>query len=77
MCEEARSLIIGYLDSLEEYDRVHLMLLAAFRREDSEAIQSYRGLLQEVKSKVDIARERFLNHQTAHSCSQAIHFDSL
>jgi hypothetical protein len=49
MCEEAKVLIIECLDAQEQYDRVHLMFLAAYRRDDTEALEGYRNLLQESK----------------------------
>jgi hypothetical protein len=46
MCEETKGLIIECLDAQEQYDRIHLMLLAAYRRNDTEALEDYRSLLQ-------------------------------
>ena len=75
MCGEARILITEYLDALEEYDRSHLMLLAAYRTEDSESIGAYRGLLCEAKLKLKSARARFQEHQKVHNCSEVIHLE--
>jgi hypothetical protein len=75
MCEEAKALIIGYLDGLEEYDRFHLMFLSAYRRNNPEAMEGYRSLLQETKFKLQAARKRFQNHQKAHDCSEVIRFE--
>jgi len=75
MCEEAKGLIIGYLDELEEYDRLHLMFLAAIRRDDPEAKGGYRDLLREAKLKLQSARGRFQDHQKAHRCCEAIKFE--
>lgn len=74
MCEEARALITAYLDALEDYDRIHLMFLAAYRRNDAEAMLGYRELLQDAKVKLANNRERFQEHQELHSCSEAINF---
>ena len=75
ICEEARALIIGYLDGLEEYDRVHLMFLSAYRRGNPEAMEAYRCLLQEAKSKLKAARKRFQDHQKGHDCLAVIRFE--
>jgi hypothetical protein len=74
MCEEAKHLIIEYLDALEQYDRVHLMFLAAYRRDDAEALEGYRNLLQEAKFDLHAERWRFQRHQKAHNCPEAIKF---
>jgi len=76
MCEEARALIIGYLDALEEYDRVHLMVLSARRPNNPEAMEGYRSLLEEAKFKLQAARQQFQDHQKAHNCSEAIRFEN-
>ena len=76
MCEEARALIIGYLDGLEEYDRVHLMFLSAYRRGNPEAMEAYRSLLQDAKSKLKAARRQFQDHQKRHDCFAVIRFES-
>jgi hypothetical protein len=75
MCEDAKALIIAYLDALEEYDRLHLMFLAAFRRDDPEAKEGYRVLLREAKLRLEAARGRFQDHQLAHHCCETIHFE--
>jgi hypothetical protein len=75
MCEEGKTLITGYLDASEEYDRSHLMLLAAFRRDDPESIEGYRGLVQEARLKLQDARQRFQGHQKFHKCCGTIHFE--
>ena len=75
MCEEAKGLIIAYLDVLEEYDRVHLMFLAAYRRNDPEALGVYRRLLQETKLKLHAAGTRFRDHQQVHNCSEVIRLE--
>jgi hypothetical protein len=74
MCEEARALILGYLDSLEEYDRLQLIFLAAYRRNDNETLEGHRSLLHEAKVTLRAARERFKEHQKSHNCSHAINF---
>lgn len=75
MCEEAKGLINAYLDVLEEYDRVHLMLLAAYRRNDPEALGVYRSLLDEAKFKLHAAAARFREHQQTHNCSEVIRLE--
>jgi hypothetical protein len=75
MCEEGKALITGYLDALEECDRRHLMFLGAFRRDDPEGIEGYRGLVREAKSKLQAARGRFQDHQTVHNCCEIIQFE--
>jgi hypothetical protein len=77
MCEEAKRWIVGYMDALEEYDRLHLMFLAAYRRSDTEAMEGYRGVLQESKLKVQSARARFQDHQQAHNCSEVVHLEDV
>jgi len=76
MCEEAKALIIGYLDALEEFDRIHLMFLSAYRRNHPEAMAGYGGLLREAECKMQSARKRFQDHQNAHKCSEIIRFDN-
>jgi hypothetical protein len=73
MCEVAKHLLVGYLDALEEYDRLHLIFLAAYRRNDSEAMEAYRGLLREAKLRIQAARNAFQDHQKVHHCSDVIH----
>ena len=75
MCEDAKTLIIGYITALEGCDRVHLMFLAAFRRGDPAATEDYRGLLREQKAKVQAARQLFQDHQAVHKCCEVIHFE--
>jgi hypothetical protein len=75
MCEEAKALIIGYLDRLEDYDRIHLMFISACRRNNPEAIEGYRSLLQEAKCTLQSARKRYQDHQNSHNCSETIHFE--
>lgn len=74
MCEKAKALIVDYLDGLEEYDRLHVIFLAAYRRNDGEAMEGYRSLLHEAKFRLQAARGRFLDHQVSHRCCQAIQF---
>jgi hypothetical protein len=75
MCAEAKSLIIGYLDALEEYDRIHVMYISACRRNDSEAVEGYGSLLEDAKFKMHSARKQFQEHQNTHNCSEVIRFD--
>jgi len=77
MCEQGKALITGYLDALEEYDRLHLMFLAAFRSDDREGIEGYRGMVREAKLKLQAARTRFQDHQKAHNCCETIHFEEV
>jgi hypothetical protein len=74
MCETAKGLIIEYLDALEEYDRLHLMFLAAYRRNDEESLEGHRSLLMAAKLKLQAARTLFKEHQKNHTCSEAIRF---
>jgi hypothetical protein len=74
MCEAAKTLITGYLDALEEYDRLQLIFLAAYRRNDEETVEAHRSLLLEAKFKLQAARKRFKDHQVFHNCAQAINF---
>lgn len=74
MCETARVLIIEYLDALEEYDRLRLVFLAAYRRNDKESLEGRRALLVAAKFKLQAARTRFKEHQKSHHCSEAIRF---
>jgi len=74
MCETAKALIIEYLDALEEYDRLHLVLLAAYRRNDEESLEGQRSLLVAAKFELQAARTRFKEHQKTHKCSEAIRF---
>jgi len=75
MCEEARHALIGYLDALEEYDRLHVMLLAAYRAKDAEVIDGYRLLVREAKVKLGAAREQFQTHQRTHRCCEVIRLE--
>jgi len=75
MCAEAKALIVGYLDALEEYDRIHVMYISAFRRSTPEAVEGYGSLLEEAKVKVHFARKQFQDHQNTHNCSEVIRFD--
>ncbi len=75
MCEEAKALIIGYLDALEEYDRLHIMFLAARRTNDPEAVEGYRDLLQAAKLKLQTARGRLKDHQEIHNCCISIRLE--
>jgi len=75
VCEDAKYALLKYLDALEEYDRVHLMLLAACRANDAEAAEGYRVLVREAKLKLRAARERFQEHQKAHNCCDAIRLE--
>jgi hypothetical protein len=74
LCAEAKNLIVGYLDTVEECDRLHLMLLAARRGNDAAAAEGYRALLQEDKLKLQAARGRLRDHQKAH-CPGALRFE--
>lgn len=74
MCEEAKVLIIECLDAQERYDRIHLMFLAAYKRDDSEALEGYRSLLQEARVNLQAGRERIQLHQKSHNCTEAIRF---
>jgi hypothetical protein len=76
MCEEAKRLFVGYLDTLEEYDRLHLRLLAAQRSNDPEAMEAYGGLLHEAKLKLEAVRVSFQDHQKLHNCAQAVHLEN-
>ena len=75
MCAEAKDLFVGYLDLLEEHDRLHLMFLAASRRNDPETTEAYRGLLGEARVKLHAVRGQFQDHQKAHNCFEVIHFE--
>ncbi|SPE41583.1 hypothetical protein SBA3_4430004 [Candidatus Sulfopaludibacter sp. SbA3] len=75
MCESARSLLLAYLDALEEYDRIHLVLIGAVKAEDLEGVTAFRSLLDEIKGKLAAARKRFTAHQHTHGCAGAIRFD--
>jgi hypothetical protein len=50
------------------------MFLAAYRRDDSEALEGYRILLQEARVNLQAGRERIQLHQKSHNCSEAIRF---
>jgi hypothetical protein len=75
MCDEAKALLLSYLDTLEEYDRVHLMLLAHYRRDEIEAADGYRHMLYEVQFKLNAARDQFQRHQQSHGCCEAMRFE--
>jgi hypothetical protein len=75
MCYQGKTLISGYLDALEEYDRRHLMLVAAFRTGDPDGIEGFRSLAREAELTFRAARGRFQDHQKAHNCCKAIHFE--
>ena len=75
LCEEAKGHLINYLDALEEYDRIHLMLIGGVRMNDVEAVDGYRRLLHERKFKLNHARELFQKHQSSHGCSEALNFE--
>jgi hypothetical protein len=75
MCAEAKALIIGYLDALEEYDRIHVMYISAYRRSTPEAVEGYGSLLEDAKFKMHSARKQFQDHQNTHNCSEVIRFD--
>lgn len=75
VCEEAKFLLMGYLDAAEEYDRLHLVFLAACRRNDLPAVETFRGRLREAKNGLQAARGRFQQHQKLHKCCEAIHFE--
>ena len=75
MCDEAKALLFSYLDALEEYDRLHLMFLATYKRNDREAAEGYRRLLLEGQFKLNGARDRFQQHQASHGCCEALHFE--
>ncbi len=75
MCEEARSLMAGYLDALEDYDRLHLIFLAAYRRGDAQAVDNCRQLLQDGKQQLESVRAQFREHGKSHGCTEAIRFD--
>jgi len=68
--------LVGYLDALEEYDRFHLIFLAAHRRNDLKAVEAYRGLLHEAEFRLQSARESFQDHQEIHNCSEVIHLEN-
>jgi hypothetical protein len=74
MCELAKTLLLSYLDVLEEYDRIHLILIGAVKTEDREGVKAYRTLLEETRGKLVAARDRFTAHQHAHGCAGAIRF---
>jgi hypothetical protein len=74
MCEEAKTLIIGYLNASEECDRLHLVFLAASRRTDPQATEGYCGLFREAKVKLEAARRRFQEHPKTHECCESISF---
>ena len=73
MCEEAKILIVEYLDAVEYYDRICRISRAAGRN-DPEALESYRRLVQEAKWNLNYSRERLQRHQESHSCSESMRF---
>lgn len=73
MCEEAKNLIVEYLNAEEHYDRICRISLAACRSHP-EALEGYRSLTQEAKMNLEYGRARFRSHQQAHSCSEAMRF---
>jgi len=75
MCNQGKTLLSGYLDALEEYDRRHLMLVAAFRTGDPDGIEGFRSLVREANQTYQAARGQFQDHQKAHNCCKAIHFE--
>jgi hypothetical protein len=77
MCAEAKSLIAAFLDVIEESDRLDLMSIAASRRDDPGATEGYRGLSREARLTLQVARGRLQEHQKAHNCFEAVHFDDL
>lgn len=74
MCDLARYLITEYLDAVEEYDRIHLMVVAALRKEDRELVKGHQSLLESARQKVISAREHFRSHRQTHLCTEAFHF---
>ena len=75
MCEEAKALLLRYLDALEECDRVHRMVLASTRRHDCQAADGYRLILSDGWLKLGAARSRYRRHQVSHACSEAVNFE--
>ena len=75
MCEEAKRLMTGYMDTLEEYDRLHLMFLGASRAKDEAAMDAYRDLLRATSLRTSTARAKFQDHQKTHGCAEAIRMD--
>ena len=74
MCEEAKDLLLGYLDALEECDRVHRMVVASTRRDDRQAADGYRLILSDGQMKLSVARGNYRRHQVFHACSEAVNF---
>lgn len=74
MCDHARYLITEYLDAVEEYDRIHLMLVAAARNNDNELALGHRGLLESARQKIVSAKEEFRTHRKTHLCTDAFPF---
>ena len=74
MCQETESLLVEYMDAVEEYDRRHLMFLSAARKKNREAMTADRRLLHEAEFKMEAARCRFQTHQRAHDCYQVMQF---
>jgi hypothetical protein len=75
MCDDAKDLLLKYLDALEECDRVHSRFISAYRTSDTEAAESYWGLWNETRVKLRAARDDFQAHQKSHGCAEAIKFD--
>jgi len=75
MCSEGSALLSRYLDAAEEYDRRHLMLLAAFRARDPQATEGFRNLVREAQRAAHTACGRFREHQKGHGCCEAIRLD--
>lgn len=69
-------MFVEYLDALEEYDRLHLTLLAARRSKDPEAMEAYHGLLHEAELKLQAVRVSFQDHQKMHNCSEVTHLEN-
>jgi hypothetical protein len=76
MCEKAKALLLGYLDALEEFDRVRRMVLASSRHNDREAADGYRLVLSDGRTKLSVARCHYQQHQVSHACSDAMNFEN-
>lgn len=74
MCEEAKDLLLGYLDALEECDRIHRMVSASARRDDRQAADGYLAVLSDGRVKLSVARGNYRRHQVFHACSEALNF---
>ena len=75
MCDDAKALLLKYLDALERCDRVHLRVVSAYRTGDIDMAESYRDLWNETRLKLHTARDDFQAHQRSHGCWEAIRFD--